>query len=297
MRSLNQVIANGKKRCSQCGQFRDISEFGRMSQAPSGLAYACKACTGERDRIRYVPVPRTTAVPIVDGKKSCSKCKRLLPVSDFHKHSQTASGLASACKACTSESFKRTYVPITRMTAIQIVDGKKPCSKCKQLLPLSDYGMDSGTPTGLAYKCKVCAAEDQRAKRNRDKAKDPEGYLAAQRASQRLWRDSAHPDLRKARGRRGNLKSKGVTADWYEAKLVEQGGVCAICKLPESKLSSGGGVKMLAVDHNHTTGKPRGLLCQQCNIGIGALRDSPELIRKASVYLVERRWEEIAQSV
>ena len=99
--------------------------------------------------------------------------------------------------------------------------------------------------------------------------------------------------MRKARGRRQIFKVRGVTAEWYDETLAEQGGVCAICRQPESKFSSGGGLKMLAIDHDHATGKVRGLICQQCNIGIGALQDSPVLIRKAIRYLLERKWDSV----
>jgi hypothetical protein len=230
-------------------------------------------------------------VEVVDGMKTCSKCNRLLPVSEFHVHSQTSSGLASACKSCSSAAFKATYVPTVRTTAILVVDGKKLCTGCDKVLPVSEFGKDKSTKTGLAHRCKKCAAAKQRAKRDGDKAKDPEGYLAVQRELQRAWRESAPPEVRKARGRVGLLKGKGVTAEWYEVTLAEQGGVCAICKRPESKLSSGGGIKMLAVDHDHASGLPRGLLCQQCNIGLGALRDDPVLLRKAVTYLTDRPWE------
>lgn len=230
-------------------------------------------------------------VEVVDGMKSCSKCERLLPVSEFGVHSQTSSGLTSACKSCTSGAFKATYVPTVRTTANLVVDGKKLCTGCAKVLPVTEFGKDKSTKTGLAHQCKKCAAAKQRAKRDADKAKDPEGYLAVKRDKQRVWREAAPPELRKTRGRVGLLKGKGVTAEWYEATLAEQGGVCAICKRPESKSSSGGGIKMLAVDHDHATGLPRGLLCQQCNIGLGALRDDPSLLKKAIRYLTDRPWE------
>lgn len=236
-------------------------------------------------------------VEVVDGKKTCSKCLRLLPVSEFHRHSQTSSGLASACRPCTAAARKATYVPTVRTTAILVVDGKKLCTGCKKVLPVSEFGKSKATKTGLGHRCKKCSAAKQRARRDAEKAKDPEGYLALQRERQRAWRASAPSEVRKARGRVGLLRGKGVTAEWYEATLMEQGGVCAICKRPESKISSGGGIKLLAVDHDHATGLPRGLLCQQCNIGLGALRDDPALLEKAIRYLTDRPWEVLGAGV
>ncbi len=80
------------------------------------------------------------------------------------------------------------------------------------------------------------------------------------------------------------LKKKyGVTAAWYEAKLTEQGGVCAICKQPETVTRRGTGfVRQLAIDHCHTAGHVRGLLCTNCNNGLGSFKDSPALLLAAS---------------
>ena len=58
--------------------------------------------------------------------------------------------------------------------------------------------------------------------------------------------------------------------------MVEQANGCAIC---------GNSDKRLHVDHDHATGKVRGLLCMECNVSLGKFKDSPELLRKAIVYL------------
>jgi hypothetical protein len=62
----------------------------------------------------------------------------------------------------------------------------------------------------------------------------------------------------------------------------EQGSACAICKRTDTGVAR---TKMLSIDHNHVTGKVRGLLCNWCNQGLGHFRDSPELLIKAAEYL------------
>ena len=74
------------------------------------------------------------------------------------------------------------------------------------------------------------------------------------------------------------LRRYGITVEQYQDILQKQDGICAICKNPPNK-------NALAVDHCHITGKIRGLLCPSCNSGIGKLRDSPEMLRKAIEYL------------
>jgi Recombination endonuclease VII len=68
------------------------------------------------------------------------------------------------------------------------------------------------------------------------------------------------------------VRKYGVTVEWYEEKLVEQNGLCAICKKPEIARRNGI-LKRLAVDHNHETGEARALLCSGCNMKIGVLEN------------------------
>jgi hypothetical protein len=79
------------------------------------------------------------------------------------------------------------------------------------------------------------------------------------------------------------LKNKyGMSVEAFNKMLQDQMGVCAI----------GGGVEVrggrLHVDHSHNTGKVRGLLCHKCNVAIGLLKDSTEVILKAYSYIQER---------
>lgn len=77
----------------------------------------------------------------------------------------------------------------------------------------------------------------------------------------------------------------GVTWEWYEAKLAEQGGVCAICKNPETANQLGKNPR-LSIDHDHKTGKNRGLLCYRCNHFIGYLeRLGDDALEKYFKYL------------
>jgi hypothetical protein len=64
----------------------------------------------------------------------------------------------------------------------------------------------------------------------------------------------------------------------------EQGGVCKICGNPETHRRNGR-IKAIAIDHCHKTGVIRGLLCSDCNTGIGKLKDDPKILRQAAEYL------------
>lgn len=76
------------------------------------------------------------------------------------------------------------------------------------------------------------------------------------------------------------LKSYGITIELYNEMLEQQGGVCAICKKNDSR-------HRLSVDHDHNTGKVRGLLCHKCNRTLGVFNDNIDLFRSCSSYLMK----------
>ena len=89
--------------------------------------------------------------------------------------------------------------------------------------------------------------------------------------------------------RRGyNLKHDfGITYSDYAKMHNKQRGLCAICKQPETGHNGRWrkSTLQLAVDHDHKTGKIRGLLCRRCNQAIGKLNEDPRLLDRAAAYL------------
>ena len=84
--------------------------------------------------------------------------------------------------------------------------------------------------------------------------------------------------------RNSHLKSNfGISLDQYNQKLEQQQGLCAVCHKTETKANQFG-IVALAVDHDHTTGKIRGLLCMKCNRALGMLGDSVETISNLLKY-------------
>jgi ribosomal protein S14 len=83
------------------------------------------------------------------------------------------------------------------------------------------------------------------------------------------------------------LKQYSMTIEEFEAMSILQNNQCLICG-NENSISRHGTPMKLAVDHNHKTGKVRGLLCTWCNLGLGKFRDDVELLQKAIDYLNEK---------
>lgn len=131
------------------------------------------------------------------------------------------------------------------------------------------------------------------------KAKDPERARRLRNEAWKAWakshRDSVNrtsakwkrnnPEKLSASRRRYNLRRKlrllGIDAEWYQRTLARQGASCAICKNQESSDRK----TRLSIDHNHTTGHPRGLLCHGCNVSLGLMKDDPMRLRNAIAYL------------
>jgi hypothetical protein len=86
-----------------------------------------------------------------------------------------------------------------------------------------------------------------------------------------------HIDISRSYG----LKYKyGITLQDYNNLFDKQKGTCAICGIHQVEVKH-----TMVVDHNHETGKIRGLLCDNCNKGLGFFQDSVEYLTKARVYL------------
>lgn len=158
------------------------------------------------------------------------------------------------------------------------INGSRRCPHCDQTLPLTQFYVNrSKSSTGFQTYCKKCinARYADYQKRYRD------SHRQEARDRAKAWNDS-HSEHR----RNWHLfKNFGVSHDWYEKTLADQGGGCAICGSKTSR----GNRKYLHVDHDHATGKVRGLLCGPCNRGIGQLGDDIELLKAAIGYLESHR--------
>jgi hypothetical protein len=130
---------------------------------------------------------------------------------------------------------------------------------------------------------------NKNAKRNADRLARREEINAANRAE---W-STLTPEEKKARKgakhaeykRRTNLKAKfGLSKESYAELLAEQGNLCMICRSPEY-VKTAGVVRNLCVDHCHTSGKVRGLLCTLCNGTIGFSRENISYLEACIEYL------------
>lgn len=140
----------------------------------------------------------------------------------------------------------------------------KICSACNQELPLSNFLFERRRNRHMA-RCKSCRTNDQRRWR-----KEKLGY-----ETERYSRDKEHSRERHL------VRKYGVDLKQYAAMLERQSGLCAICGAPEETQFK----RVFHVDHCHTTGVVRGLLCRGCNHMLGVVGDDPAVLQRAIEYL------------
>jgi len=147
------------------------------------------------------------------------------------------------------------------------------CSKCKIPKPLSEFHKKK-TKRGVATECKACANNRYKAWRQ----KNPGKHSASQT---RYLHSPKGKIMRKRTGRKAHLKyCFDITIEEYDRVLEEQSSVCAIC----GGLNNDG--RRLFIDHDHDTGKIRGLLCNQCNTWLGRY-DNKAYLSSVQKYLGE----------
>lgn len=153
---------------------------------------------------------------------------------------------------------------------------------------------DFGNYNGMDYKrkvCKACRSDQQKewAKKNPDKEKAIRDRM--KKKNPNLHKESYRRILKKNPDyiREKNYKASfGITIDQYELMFNFQGGLCAICRKPETIMDRGK-IRRLAVDHCHATGKIRGLLCGKCNKAIGLVDENLLVLSAMSEYLLKHQ--------
>lgn len=159
---------------------------------------------------------------------------------------------------------------------------ERACNKCGVVKPLTGFNKSANGKYGRRSNCRDC----QRRYRSGYTAKNRERL----REEQRRWRQE-NPDYhrrynnspeRKKWIRDWTLRDKyGISLEDYEAMKVAQENRCAICARVFGKEKG----SVANVDHCHTTGRVRGLLCGDCNRGIGLMGDDAARVRSAAGYL------------
>ncbi len=165
----------------------------------------------------------------------------------------------------------------------------KTCITCERRLSVKAFTKNAARPDGLQSKCRDCQQAVRNERRERICEVQREWYsrnkLSIKKKYKEWYDKNKKEESARARAtyKKNHIRRRCVKwgFDVEEVtKLVEASdGNCDIC----CGVNANG--KRLAIDHNHSTGKVRGLLCSLCNTAIGKFKDSPSLLMKAIKYL------------
>lgn len=150
----------------------------------------------------------------------------------------------------------------------------KQCKKCKEIKDLTCFSVDKFNRDGLRSKCKKCRSLDSKEwhKNNKEKVKIN---------SAQWYKNNPEKALERSLKQRYN-----ISLETFKKLLSNQNNVCAICQQSETAIDTRlGKPRMLAVDHCHTTGKVRGLLCTGCNAALGFIKENAERALKLANYI------------
>jgi hypothetical protein len=139
-----------------------------------------------------------------------------------------------------------------------IIDGnKKKCSYCKEIKLLTEFVEDPRTTSGKTARCKKCI------------------YTAN---NTRYHSSATFRERSKLQRKKSALKIRyGLSLDDVSKMLKDQDNNCAICQQDITQ--------DINIDHNHSNGKVRQILCTPCNLGLGGFKDNPEVLMMAANYL------------
>ena len=193
-------------------------------------------------------------------EKPCTGCGVTKPLTEYHRRAKAKDGRQSRCKDCNNASARDLYAnrapgllrrSIHPYAELWGVNGRC-CTKCREWKTWEHYARKRTGYNGFNSVCKLC-------------------FNRAAASSRRVNLDQSRRGERERRRRTGaNYKTRyGIDREEYERMARAQGNACANC---------GNDEKRLVVDHNHTTGKVRDLLCDRCNRGVGVVEEPGALV-------------------
>jgi hypothetical protein len=308
---MSESDISSVKSCPDCGETKSVAQFGFNKRMPDGRARYCKPCFGVRSMASYrkrmaaegKQVRERPDVP--DGFKYCPHCGDTKSIAEFGRNRSKNTGLTSYCKPCHNVAMAenkaknhgsvRSFMLKRRygLTAEQVDE------MCEQqggvcLICLSspavhvDHDHETGLVRGLlCFSCNGALGQfDDEAWRLRLAADYLEGGLSHSRLLELELGESVLDGFTR-RAERTRSKKAGTSRHYRlrqrygingadeQAMIAVQRGLCAICS----------NAKAEHVDHDHETGRVRGVLCPGCNTGMGQLKDDPATLRRAADYL------------
>ena len=159
----------------------------------------------------------------------------------------------------------------------------KGCNKCAELKHYTQFNRDRTKKDGHSTVCKDCQKKQKATRKEEAKKVRKRHYeLTKEKSSAYHKEKNSLPEVKQRRKEHHLKRTYGLDLEKLEKLKAKQKFLCAICNTHEAECTK----QILFVDHNHKTGKVRGLLCSQCNAALGLFYDDISLLQSAISYLV-----------
>jgi hypothetical protein len=220
-----------------------------------------------------------------ESTKVCTRCGGSLSVNDFSTDAKGRLGRGSRCRACIRALWHERRLRL------------RPNAR-KRVSPLDAAGWEAVRMIG-SMTCHHCSTERCLADFRRiDRGDRPPVYRRVCRSCDRQRERERHkrnPEQRRRHARQSRCRKYGITLGDYERMLAEQHGRCSICGE-----SFGNSRRGLAIDHDHASGRVRGLVHSQCNVMIAMAKEQPLRLYHGIAYLLhhhpDRVWQVVRQA-
>lgn len=204
----------------------------------------------------------------ITGVKKCSRCKQSFDISNFHKAKDRLDGHANICKACAKAHGRAMY--LKSIDKVKEQHRKYRESHREESKAYRDLHREEIKESQRLWRIANSALIKERAKKFREV--HAEEIRARSRLSYYRNRDRAKDTQLK--------KVYGISLVELEEMWESQDGKCSICEGSLAKRSGG-----YAIDHNHSSGKVRGLICSRCNFALGLVLESETTLLRLIEYL------------
>ncbi len=210
----------------------------------------------------------------IDYFCQCPECKehRIISIHTFRKMNSKTNPISKRCRKCFAKSNT-------------IEERKLNCNICNIEYEVNSASMCNARKKNYSYICLNCNKKElpKRGKNFQFK----KGHIPKHKNSNpNKKEDNKKRQLNWSRcnkdkiGIQRKLKLYNLTQEEYFSLFMKYNNSCAICKRHQNELP-----RVLCIDHCHKTGKVRGLLCAECNSGLGMFKDNPLFLEKAIKYI------------
>lgn len=271
-KNIKNVEMVGTKRCSKCGEVKNVREFNKDGTTKDGLHYLCRSCVAKvcKERYKKYSEMRATREPITN--KRCSGCGKIKDVSEFCKSGRKKDGFDVWCKSCRAEAYKarmaKIHNPIWDWVVGNKMIGMKRCPKCGKMKDEHEFFSKKGDINRTQTYCKPCQTQYDREWREQHRE-------TVRESSKRCYKRDIEkrPNYHWARGTLRQHEKKGIKIEITPEELEEMADAVRYCPLCgcELKRTKGYGIRRdtTTLDRINNENVIRRdnilIICDQCN--------------------------------